>query len=235
MKSFKILGLLLSYPTAELQQDMADLIAVIRRENILPTKLEKQLITFMEQLAKRNLLKAQEDYVSLFDRGRGNSLYLFEHIHGESRDRGQAMVDLIDHYREKGLALNARELPDYLPLFLEFLSICAPSEAQETLGEVVHIIAAIGAKLKKRDSGYSVVFEALARLTDARIDEEFVRQALIEEAARDDSLEALDKEWDEAPAFDGIGDSACNTCAAAQPLGFGATQQSTGQLNRSGQ
>ncbi|WP_293951396.1 nitrate reductase molybdenum cofactor assembly chaperone [Sneathiella sp.] len=235
MKSFKVLGLLLSYPTAELQQEMAALVAVIRRENILPAKLEKRLVAFMERLASRNLLKAQEDYVSLFDRGRGNSLYLFEHIHGESRDRGQAMVDLIEHYKEKGLALNAKELPDYLPLFLEFLSICAPREAQETLGEVVHIIAAIGAKLDKRGSAYSIVFEALARMTDARIDEEFVRQALVEEAARDDSLEALDKEWDEAPAFDGIGDAACGTCAVARPLGFGATQQSTGQLNRSGQ
>ena len=201
MKSFKVLGLLLSYPTAELQQEMAALVAVIRRENILPAKLEKRLVAFMERLASRNLLKVQEDYVSLFDRGRGNSLYLFEHIHG----------------------------------FLEFLSICAPAEAQETLGEVVHIIAAIGAKLDKRGSAYSAVFEALARMTDARIDEEFVRQALVEEAARDDSLEALDKEWEEAPAFDGIGDAACGTCAVARPLGFGATQQSTGQLNRSGQ
>ncbi len=222
MKSFKVLGLLLTYPSEELQNNMADLIAVLRQENILSVKLAGKLIDFMTQLGSRNLLKAQEDYVSLFDRGRGNSLYLFEHIHGESRDRGQAMVDLIDHYREKGLALNAKELPDYLPLFLEFLSICSPREAQQTLGEVVHIVAAIGAKLKKRNSGYSIVFEALAKMTDARIDEEFVRQALIEEAARDESLEALDREWDETPAFDGIGDAACAACPSAAPVDFTA-------------
>ncbi|MEX1036746.1 MAG: nitrate reductase molybdenum cofactor assembly chaperone [Sneathiella sp.] len=230
MKSLKILGLLLSYPTIELQQNMTDLIAVLRQEKTLPEKLETKLVAFMEQLASRSLLKVQEDYVSLFDRGRGNSLYLFEHIHGESRDRGQAMVDLIDHYREKGLALNAKELPDYLPLFLEFLSICSPQEAQETLGEVVHIVAAIGAKLKKRGADYSIVFESLAKMTDARIDEEFVRQALVEEAARDDSLEAIDKEWEEAPAFDGIGDAACDTCAVTRPLGFGANPQELGQV-----
>ncbi|MDF2368438.1 nitrate reductase molybdenum cofactor assembly chaperone [Sneathiella sp.] len=231
MKSFKILGLLLTYPTEELQKNMADLIAVLRQENILSGKL----IDFMTRFGSRNLLKAQEDYVSLFDRGRGNSLYLFEHIHGESRDRGQAMVDLIDHYREKGLVLNAKELPDYLPLFLEFLSICSPREAQETLGEVVHIVAAIGAKLKSRKSGYSIVFEALAKMTEVRIDKDFVRQALAEDAARDDSLEALDKEWDEAPAFNGIGDTNCGTCAAAQPPGFGANQHENGQINRSEQ
>ncbi|MCC3306748.1 nitrate reductase molybdenum cofactor assembly chaperone [Sneathiella sp. HT1-7] len=229
MKTFKILGLLLTYPTEELRKNMEDLVEVLRSENILPRKLEAGLVTFMETLAARDLLRAQEEYVLLFDRGRGNSLYLFEHIHGESRDRGQAMVDLIDHYREKGLVLNAKELPDYLPLFLEFLSICAPQEAQGTLGEVVHIVAAIGAKLKKRGSSYSIVFEALAKMTDAAIDKEFVHQALIEEAARDDSLEALDKEWDEAPAFDGIGDSSCGTCPTAQPLDFGAKHSELSQ------
>ncbi|MCF8468603.1 MAG: nitrate reductase molybdenum cofactor assembly chaperone [Sneathiella sp.] len=222
MRSFKILGLLITYPTEELRKNMEDLIEVLRREHVLPGKLEDRLITFMKKLAARNLLWAQEDYVSLFDRGRGHSLYLFEHIHGESRDRGQAMVDLIDHYKEKGLAVNARELPDFLPLFLEYLSICPLEEAQGNLGEVVHIVAAIGAKLKKRGSDYCVVFEALAKMTDVRIDEEFVRKALIEEAARDDSLEALDKEWAEAPAFDGIGDTDCGTCPSARPLDFGA-------------
>ena len=235
MKSFKILGLMLSYPSAELQEGMPELIAMLREEHVLPSRIEGKLIDFMTRIGARNLLKVQEDYVSLFDRGRGTSLYLFEHIHGESRDRGQAMVDLIEHYREKGLILNARELPDYLPLFLEFLSLCPPEEAQELLGEVVHIIAAIGAKLKTRKSGYSILFDALARMTDARIDKDFVRQALAEDAQRDDSLEALDKEWDEAPAFNGIGDANCGTCAAAQPLGLGATQQTTSQLNRSGQ
>jgi len=229
MKTFKILGLLLTYPTEELQENMKSLTSILAREELLPGKLQKAVIKFMDQLAARNLLKAQEDYVSLFDRGRGNSLYLFEHIHGESRDRGQAMVDLIDHYKEKGLNLTAKELPDYLPLFLEFLSICPPEEAQENLGDVVHIIAAIGAKLKKRGSGYHVLFTALAKLTDVRIDQEFVKNALIEDAARDDSLEALDKEWEETPAFDGIGEDACATCPSAGSYNFGSTPNETKQ------
>lgn len=223
MKTFKILGLLLTYPTQELQDNLGELTSVLRQENFLPGKLEKAVIKFMDGLGSRNLLKAQEEYVSLFDRGRGLSLYLFEHIHGESRDRGQAMVDLIDHYKEKGLAVNARELPDFIPLFLEYLSLCPPEEAQENLGEVVHIVAAIGAKLKKRGSAYSSVFLALAKLTDATIDEEFVRKALTEDAARDDSLEALDKEWEETPAFDGVGDTDCAACPAAMPVDFNAT------------
>jgi nitrate reductase molybdenum cofactor assembly chaperone NarJ/NarW len=231
MKTFKILGLLATYPTRELQESMQDLKTVLTDESLLPRKFEKALVDFMDELAARNLLEAQEDYVSLFDRGRGHSLYLFEHIHGESRDRGQAMVDLIDHYKEKGLDLTARELPDYLPLFLEFLSLCQPAEAQENLGDVVHIIAAISAKLKKRGSGYHVVFKALARLTDAQIDQEFVRNALIEEEARDDSLEALDKEWEESPAFDGIGDAACATCPTVGSYNFGQADTAAKQVS----
>lgn len=231
MKTFKILGLLLTYPTIEIQENMQDLKAVLAEEGLLPRKFEKALTGFMDKLAEGDLLEAQEDYVSLFDRGRGHSLYLFEHIHGESRDRGQAMVDLIDHYKEKGLELTARELPDYLPLFLEYLSLCQPAEAQENLGDVVHIIAAISAKLKKRKSGYHVVFKALSRLTDVQIDQEFVRNALIEEEARDDSLEALDKEWEETPAFDGIGDAACATCPTAGSYNLETADTSAKQVS----
>lgn len=231
MRSFKIMGLLLTYPSEELQLNMNELKTALQQEGTLPSKLEKALIKFMDQLAGRNLLKAQEDYVALFDRGRGHSLYLFEHIHGESRERGPAMVDLIEHYKEKGMMMTGEELPDFLPLFLEYLSVCPPEGAQESLGEVVHIIAAIGAKLKKKGSGYSHVFQALEKMTSVKINAEFVRQALIDEDARDDSLEALDKEWEETPAFDGIGDDACNTCPTAAPMNFGSESQATNRVN----
>ena len=231
MKTFKILGLLLSYPSEDLQVNMGELKAVLSEESYLPEKVEKALIKFMDQLASRNLLKAQEDFVALFDRGRGHSLYLFEHIHGESRDRGQAMIDLIEHYKEKGLDVSTRELPDYIPLFLEYLSVCQPEEAQETLGEVVHIMAAVGAKLKKKKSGYASVFLALEKMTKAKIDMEFVRQALIEDEARDDSLEALDKEWEDTPAFNGVGDDACAVCPSSSTVDFGAQPSEPSQVN----
>ncbi|PHR02397.1 MAG: nitrate reductase molybdenum cofactor assembly chaperone [Sulfitobacter sp.] len=231
MKTFKILGLLLSYPTEELQSNMEDLKAVLQREGLLASKLEKTIVKFMDQLATKNLLKAQEDYVALFDRGRGNSLYLFEHIHGESRDRGQAMVDLIDHYQKKGLAVSTKELPDYIPLFLEYLSMCEPKEAQELLGEVVHIVATLAAKLNKKASRYSSVFLALEKLSHAKIDVQFVQRALMEDESRDDSLEALDKEWEETPAFDGLGDKACAVCPSATKFDFGSKPTELSKVN----
>ena len=156
----------------------------------------------------------QEEYVATFDRGRAHCLHLFEHIHGESRDRGQAMVNLADAYEEKGLIIDRAELPDYLPLFLEFLSCCAADEAVEFLREPVDIIATIGARLRKKDSPYAVLFEALVALSRARPRRERVSELLAATPA-DDSLEALDREWEEAAAFAGPpGQVDCGGCTA---------------------
>jgi len=212
MLTFKILGLMLGYPSQELQQQMGDLKAALEKEGLIPAKLQRRLFEFMDDTARKNLMDVQESYVALFDRGRAHSLYLFEHIHGESRDRGQAMVDLSDHYISHGITLSAKELPDYIPLFLEFLSQIDMAEAQELLGETIHIVAGIGAKLKAKKSDYHLVFGALEALTDVKVNEKFLEQAVTEAAAEDTSLEALDKEWEEAPAFDGTGDADCNTC-----------------------
>lgn len=213
MKTFKALGVLLTYPSAELQDHIPELKTLIVEEAMLPKATEKKLFAFMDKYAEADIYALQEQYVETFDRGRGHALHLFEHVHGESRDRGQAMVDLMGQYKAKGLAVDVHELPDYLPMFLEYLSLCDQREAQETLGEAVHIIAAISAKLKRKKIGYFRVFNAIKALTKAEINEEFVQGALAEDDARDDSLEALDQAWEEAPAFDGLGEAAdCNTC-----------------------
>ncbi|SDE11347.1 MULTISPECIES: nitrate reductase molybdenum cofactor assembly chaperone [Kordiimonas] len=213
MRTFKIMGMLLAYPTEDLQQHMDELKAVITEEKLIPQKIMKPLLGFMDDLARRNLMRVQEDYVANFDRSRAHSLYLFEHVHGESRDRGQAMVDLLDLYKSHGFELAARELPDYLPLFLEFLAILPFEQAKELLGETVHILGAVGAKLKAKKLGYQHVYRALEALSDAKADEKFVEQALLDAEQEDTSLEALDKEWEETPAFDG--DASCAVCPSA--------------------
>ena len=212
MLTFKLLGLLLSYPSESLQQHMDELKTVFEDEGLIPAKIKKPLFAFMDSYANRNLVRLQEDYVALFDRGRAHSLYLFEHIHGESRDRGQAMVDLSDHYIQHGVTLSAKELPDYLPVFLEFLSEIDIAEAQTLLGEVVHIIAGVGAKLRAKKVDYHQVFRALEVLTSVKVEEKLRAQAVREAAEEDTSHSALDKEWEDAPAFDGVGQIACHTC-----------------------
>jgi nitrate reductase delta subunit len=214
MKTFRILGLLLSYPRPEWVSHLDEFEAVLRQEKFLPGRHLSAVFAFINELETEDIYSLQEQYVATFDRGRSHCLHLFEHIHGESRDRGQAMVNLASAYEDKGLFIDQAELPDYLPLFLEFLSLCPVDEAVKLLGEPIDIIATIAARLKERKSSYAAVFDALVALSRARPDQAKISEVLAE-GPEDTSLEALDKQWEEAAAFDGQpGQSGCDACPA---------------------
>jgi len=212
MKTFKVLGLLMSYPKPDWVAHLDELKPVLVEENFLPKKQLLAVLTFIDELKSTDLFSVQEEFVSTFDRGRSHSLHLFEHIHGESRDRGQAMVNLSDAYEEKGFFIDQAELPDYIPLFLEFLSLCPVNEAVALLGEPIDIIATIATRLRKRDSSYAVLFDALVALSKAKPSQEIIQEVMAQ-PLEDDSLEALDKEWEEAAAFAGQPDqTGCGSC-----------------------
>jgi nitrate reductase delta subunit len=212
VKTFKILGLLMSYPQPAWVSHLDDCKPVLEQEELLPKKHLRAVLAFIDELKATDTYAAQEEYVLTFDRGRSHCLHLFEHIHGESRDRGQAMVNLSDAYEEKGLFIDQAELPDYIPLFLEFLSLCPADEAISLLGEPVDVVATIGARLQKRSSSYAVLFDALVALSRVKPDQDKIQEAL-ESSSDDTSLEALDKEWEEAAAFAGQpGQSDCRVC-----------------------
>lgn len=218
MKTFKTLGLLLTYPEGSLYNASDEIAALLRDEAVLPEKSIKRIEAFLRDQKGKDLLEVQEDYVETFDRGRAHCLHVFEHIHGESRDRGQAMVDLSEAYASKGLYINNNELPDYLPLFMEYLSRCSFEEASSLLGEAIDVIAMIGAKLKKRKSPYAEIFAAIVALSAVKPDQVKINEAL-EHAPKDpETLEELDEEWKEAEAFSGdpLKDAMvdCNTCNA---------------------
>jgi len=215
MKTFKVLGLLMSYPQPEWLEHLDEVRTLLVEEDFLPKKQLQAVLAFIEELKADDLYSVQEAYVSTFDRGRSHCLHLFEHIHGESRDRGQAMVNLADAYEEKGFFIGQAELPDYIPLFLEFLSLCPLDEAVALLGEPIDIMATIATRLHKRDSSYAALFDALVALSRVKPSQEKIEAVLAQEI-EDDSLEALDKEWEEAAAFAGQpGQSACGGCKAA--------------------
>jgi len=212
MKTFKVLGVLMSYPRAEWTTHVDEFGLLLQQENFLPKKHLRAVLAFIEQLKTMDLYSVQEEYVATFDRGRSHSLHLFEHIHGESRDRGQAMVNLAVAYEEKGLFIDQAELPDYIPLFLEFLSLCPAEEAVELLGEPIDIMATIAARLKERGSSHAALFGALVALSRVKPSQDRIEEALAQ-GLEDNSLEALDKEWEEAAAFAGQPDqSDCRAC-----------------------
>jgi nitrate reductase delta subunit len=209
-KTFKALSALLSYPTAELQCAAAELKVAITGEGFVPARLQRQLDLLIDELATGDLYDLQERYVLLFDRTRSLSLHLFEHVHGESRDRGQAMIDLKQLYERNALHLDAAELPDFLPLFLEFLSTRPQAEAFELLGQPAHILSALAERLRKRSSAYEAVFRALVALTSAKPRAEDV-SALLKAPDPDASdFAALDAAWEDQPV--NFGPGAADSC-----------------------
>lgn len=202
MKTFRILSALLCYPEAPLLAALPDFPDILLAENALPAPLRQRLFDFIDDLGAQPLLDAQERYVALFDRNRSLSLHIYEHVHGESRDRGQAMVRLAEMYRLHGLVIGAAELPDYLPLFLEFLSNVPDRAARSLLADAVHVVAALEAKLRDRNSPYAAVLAAVAALAARPAAEHLVNEALATLPEAADDFATLDRQWtDEAVRF----------------------------------
>ena len=165
MKTFKVLSLLLSYPQAEWVSELDLLEQVLEAEKKHNGKAVKKMAELLKMLRTETQLELEQNYVGTFDRNPSHSLHLFEHIHGESRDRGMAMVNLIEEYRKHGLDMDAEELPDYVPLFLEYLSQLPDVEACAMLGEAIDVMALIGRKLKANNSPYHAVFDVLESIS----------------------------------------------------------------------
>ena len=207
-RTLKVLSALLSYPTAELQGAVPEMRAALDAEARLPQKNRGHLDVLLEEIATRDLYDLQERYVLLFDRTRSLSLNLFEHVHGESRDRGQAMVDLMALYQRHGLAMSGSELPDHLPLFLEFLSEIPEAEARGLIVETAHILEAIRQRLKKRTVPYSSVFSCVQLLAEAKPMSAVVEAVLGERDDDPEDLAALDAAWKEEEVTFGAGAAA---------------------------
>ena len=168
MKTLRVCAALLAYPEADLLAALPELSAALEAERVLPRALRGELDGLLDELGREPLTASQERYVALFDRSRALSLHLFEHVHGESRDRGQAMVDLATMYGTRGLAVGGHELPDYLPAFLEFASLLPAPESRGLLGESADILRALGERLAARGSRYCAVFAALLAIAGER-------------------------------------------------------------------
>lgn len=199
--TLRALAALLAYPDAELRAFVPSIGEVLYQEKSLSAPRLAELDVLLGALARRDTLANEAEYVSLFDRGRATSLHLFEHVHGDSRDRGPAMIDLAQTYEKAGLYLAEGELPDYLPAVLEFVSTQPPSEARAFLSEMAHIFNAIFSALQKHRSPYASILGALLDLAGEKAE-------AVKLPAEDD----LDESWAEPPVFDG-----CSTKGQARP------------------
>lgn len=197
-RTLKALSLILSYPTRELQAAMPEIGGVLAADTRLTAAARRALRPLVEELRGRDIYDLEEQYVMLFDRSRTLSLNLFEHVHGESRDRGGAMVSLLESYRAGGFEPATTELPDHLPVLLEFLSTRPSAEAEATLADAAHIFEALNARLCRRESPYGAVFAALMQFAGCTADKEAVADLLNQPDVDPTDLEALDEVWEES-------------------------------------
>lgn len=199
--SLRVLARLLAYPDASLRADLADMRAALLAEHAVTASRLDELIALTLTLQTGDALEAEAEYVDLFDRGRATSLHLFEHVHGDSRERGPAMIDLAQTYEKAGLYLGPNEMPDYLPVVLEFVSTQPPQEARAFLSEMAHIFNAIFNALQQRNSAYASVLGALLELAGEKA-----------HAVKVVADEPLDTVWEEPVVFDG-----CSVKGQAKP------------------
>ena len=197
-RTLKAFSLLLSYPTSELQQAMPAIRESVLSDSRIAGSARRGLVRLTDRIAADDIYDLEEQYVVLFDRTRSLSLNLFEHVHGESRDRGSAMVSLLETYRGEGFEPAVNELPDHLPILLEFLSTRANAEAKEMLADAAHILEALKERLEKRRSDFGSVFAALLNVANSRADSSAVAELLRRPDDDPDDLESLDDAWEES-------------------------------------
>lgn len=192
---FKAFSALLSYPSTDMLQALPEIAEIVRTSALVEQRERQDLLALIDELGQGDLLTVEERYVDLFDRGRALSLNLFEHLHGESRDRGTAMVDLKRLYQAAGFELATRELPDYLPVVLEYLSCREVGEARALLADCAHIMKTIARSLIARQSRYAAVPQALIAVAGERpVDSAGIKPVR-------EPVESLDRDWAEMPAF----------------------------------
>jgi nitrate reductase delta subunit len=195
--TLRALAVLLEYPCAELKANIGEVRRAIATDGLLGRADLARLEPLLRRVESEELLDLQAAYSELFDRSRSLSLHLFEHVHGDNRERGQAMIDLGQQYLESGFLLEGGELPDFVPVFLEYASCLPPADAREMLGQPAHVFAALAERLDKRGTDYGAIFHALVSLTKARIDAD--ARAIVDQNTPAEDSPDIDAEWEEAP------------------------------------
>ena len=202
LHTYKILSTFLSYPDANLKNSINLVSGIFESEKILSQVHINQISNFILYIKKNNLLHLQESYVSIFDRQKHFSLYLFEHIHGDSKERGMAMIDLNNLYKKSNFEITQQnELPDFIPVFLEYLSLINKEKASNLIGEIISIITTLHLRLKTINSPYYIIFSILEELSEIKPDAKLIQKISNDKSFLKISHYQVDKDWEDKNVF----------------------------------
>ena len=154
MMIYTILSRLLDYPDQELKDNIATIEEALQQERVDEDE-QHVLSTFLQQVKNESLLQMQQDYVQTFDMVPEHSLHLTHHLFGDDRGRGPALVDLGEHYKGMGMELKSGEIPDYLPLILEYVATLDEMGARVFLADAAKVLTVVAANLEKAKSPYA--------------------------------------------------------------------------------
>ena len=164
MKLYKLLSALLEYPDQDLLDHLAEVRQALAESLDVSDGERAAVMRFLDHLDDTDLTALQADYVQTFDLTPEHSLHLTHHLFGDDKNRGPALIDLAELYKDYGVQVAANELPDYLPLVLEFTAYLEDSEARVFLSDAAKVFAVLATNLEKAESPYA----PLLRLIEGR-------------------------------------------------------------------
>lgn len=166
MKIYFLIAKLLDYPTEELTQHLAEISSLVQQSTEINSAQKEKIISVIRTIESMPLLKLQGLYVDTFDMNGKHSLHITHHLYGEEGERGLAMADLVQHYQKYGWEISNGELPDYLPLILEFLSTIAVEESTAFLNQAANAIDILLQNLQQSEVFYSPLIEVILEQTN---------------------------------------------------------------------
>jgi nitrate reductase delta subunit len=201
MPIIRALGVLLHYPDAAMIEALDEIQQPIDANPLLGPEQAAAVGRCIDGMRAQDLLDLQEQYVQTFDNTPKQALYLFQHLYGDSPDRGPAMADLIGMYRDHGYQPIAQELPDYLPLYCEFAAQFPEGEARALLGRALPVLELLAQRLQHQDNAYAAVLSALGALAEADEDTAAIAHLLSAQAQARNGKgdQSVDEAWQERP------------------------------------
>ncbi|KRT54137.1 nitrate reductase molybdenum cofactor assembly chaperone [endosymbiont of Ridgeia piscesae] len=164
MRIYNIMARLLDYPTEELMENLPAIITILKEDPDVGAQEREDLMQLISWMQLHDLIGMQADYVQTFDMTPEHDLHLTHHLFGDDRGRGPALIDLSEHFKSAGLEVEEGEIPDYLPLILEYVSTLDEMQARVFLGDAAKVITVLAENLEKAESPYS----RLLRIVEGR-------------------------------------------------------------------